>query len=174
MLFGRGWVSNDVLLAVLDAYIAFLIILGTIVIAPPKNIAGIDAFFFAVTASTTTGLNTLVSLLVTGNYLVLNIWESLIDTFSSNSVDVKELKLYQQLAVYFLPLLANLQVINTAVVFVRLHWFEKRFKDIGTSSMSPSHYFNCGRSQLDIQCTDVTTVISQSACRVNHQRVGRN
>jgi hypothetical protein len=55
-------------------------------------------------------------------------------------VDLKELKLYQQLVVYFIPLLANLQVINTALVLVRLHWFEKRFKDIGTFRCSPSYF----------------------------------
>ncbi|KAK2759414.1 low affinity potassium transporter [Arachnomyces sp. PD_36] len=79
--------------------------------APEGNIAGIDAFFFAVTSSTTTGLAT---------------------------ADLKVLPMYQQLVVYFIPLLANLQVINTAVVFVRLHWFEKRFKDIVRLSRQPS------------------------------------
>lgn len=59
-----------------------------------------------------------------------------IDTFILSSADVKVLNLSQQLVVYFIPLIANLQVINTAVVFVRLHWFKKRFKDIGTFLIS--------------------------------------
>lgn len=47
-------------------------------------------------------------------------------------VNVYELALYQQLAIYFLPILANMGVINIMVVVVRLYWFEKRLREIGT------------------------------------------
>lgn len=46
-------------------------------------------------------------------------------------VDVKDLKLYQQLFVYFVPIVSNLGFINILVVVVRLLWFEKRLKEIG-------------------------------------------
>jgi hypothetical protein len=49
-------------------------------------------------------------------------------------VDVKDLKTYQQLYIYFIPILTNLGFINILVVVVRLHWFEKRLKEAGTLS----------------------------------------
>lgn len=44
---------------------------------------------------------------------------------------MKELKIYQQLFIYFVPIVTNLGFINILVVIVRLHWFEKRLKEIG-------------------------------------------
>lgn len=44
------------------------------------------------------------------------------------SVDVKALKLYQQLVIYFFPIITNLGVINIIVVVVRLRYFEKYMK----------------------------------------------
>ena len=49
-------------------------------------------------------------------------------------MDVKDLQLYQQLVIYFTPILGNLGFINIIVVIVRLYWFEKRLKDIGKRS----------------------------------------
>ncbi|KAM0089143.1 hypothetical protein ACP6JD_007513 [Aspergillus fumigatus] len=49
-------------------------------------------------------------------------------TFSD--VDVKELKTYQQLFLYFVPIVANAGFINLIVVVVRLHWFEKHLKKL--------------------------------------------
>lgn len=46
-------------------------------------------------------------------------------------IDGNLLKLYQQLVVYFLPMLTTPIFINTCVVFVRLYWFERRFENIG-------------------------------------------
>lgn len=47
------------------------------------------------------------------------------------SVDVKALKTYQQLAIYFFPIVTNLGFINIGVVVVRLYWFEKRLRKYG-------------------------------------------
>ncbi|KAA8645249.1 hypothetical protein EYZ11_011350 [Aspergillus tanneri] len=43
-------------------------------------------------------------------------------------VDVKDLKTYQQLYIYLIPIISNLGFINILVVVVRLYWFEKRLK----------------------------------------------
>lgn len=47
-----------------------------------------------------------------------------------NPVDVNSLKLYQQIWLWFGSMIANPIVIHTSVVFIRLHWFEKRFENI--------------------------------------------
>lgn len=46
-------------------------------------------------------------------------------------MDVKDLHTYQQLYIYFMPMFTNLGFINIIVAAVRLHWFEKKFKDTG-------------------------------------------
>ncbi|THC93698.1 hypothetical protein EYZ11_006809 [Aspergillus tanneri] len=84
------------------AYIIFLSVLGLIILYPYGNLQAIDAYFFGASASTESGLNTF---------------------------DVKELKTYQQLYIYFIPIISNLGFINILVVVVRLHWFEKRLKE---------------------------------------------
>ncbi|KAJ0419228.1 putative cation transporter [Aspergillus carlsbadensis] len=84
------------------AYIIFMGILGVIVLYPYGNLRAIDAYFFGASASTESGLNT---------------------------VDVKDLKTYQQLYLYFIPIFTNLGFINILVVVVRLYWFERRLKE---------------------------------------------
>ncbi|KAI5861696.1 potassium transporter [Durotheca rogersii] len=93
------------------AWILSMALLGFIVIGPRRNIAAIDAFFFGASAATESGLNT---------------------------VDVKDLEIYQQLYIYFIPIITNLGFINIAVVVVRLHWFRRRLKDIASSRLRPS------------------------------------
>lgn len=44
------------------------------------------------------------------------------------SIDVKDLKSYQQLYIYFIPILTNLGLINIVVVVVRLFWFKRHLK----------------------------------------------
>lgn len=44
------------------------------------------------------------------------------------SIDVKDLRLYQQIVIYVIPLITNMAFINIVVVVVRLYWFEKHFK----------------------------------------------
>lgn len=63
----------------------------------------IDALFFAVGSCTQSGLNT---------------------------VDVNTLRLGQQICFYLGAMLCNPIIIHSSVVFVRLYWFERRFKDI--------------------------------------------
>jgi hypothetical protein len=48
-----------------------------------------------------------------------------------DSIDVKALKLYQQLVIYFIPIVGQLGFVNIVVVVVRLYWFEKHLKDTG-------------------------------------------
>ena len=48
-------------------------------------------------------------------------------------VNINNLKLYQQIAVYFVPILGNMVFINMTVVVVRLILFEKRIKELGDS-----------------------------------------
>ncbi|KAF3210380.1 hypothetical protein TWF106_010676 [Orbilia oligospora] len=83
------------------AYIILMGILGFIVIYPYGNMPAVDAYFFGVSGSTESGLNT---------------------------IDVKDLKMYQQLVIYFIPMFTNLGFINVVVVVVRLYWFEKRIE----------------------------------------------
>ncbi|KAL1626341.1 hypothetical protein SLS56_006925 [Neofusicoccum ribis] len=52
-------------------------------------------------------------------------------------IDVKALKTYQQLAIYFLPTVTNLGFINIIVVVVRLFWFEKRLKQLAPTLLRP-------------------------------------
>lgn len=45
-----------------------------------------------------------------------------------NSIDVKDLELYQQIVIYVIPVITNMGFINILVVVVRLYWFEKQLK----------------------------------------------
>lgn len=47
------------------------------------------------------------------------------------SIDVKALDLYQQLYIYFIPILTNLGFVNIIVVVVRLFWFKKHLSNVG-------------------------------------------
>ncbi|KAG5770794.1 hypothetical protein H9Q72_002475 [Fusarium xylarioides] len=71
-------------------------------IYPEGKLSAIDAYFFGVSASTVTGLTI---------------------------VDVSVLKTYQQLFLYFVPLVCNLVTINIIVVVVRLIWFRRYLKN---------------------------------------------
>ncbi|RPA76344.1 potassium transport protein 1 [Ascobolus immersus RN42] len=91
------------------AYIILLGIVGLIVIHPYGNVSAIDSYFFGVSSSTESGLN---------------------------PIDLKELKLYQQLVTYFLPIVSNIGFVNIIVVVVRLYWFEKRLNEVGPSILA--------------------------------------
>ncbi|KAK2925597.1 Potassium/sodium transporter Trk/HKT [Fusarium oxysporum f. sp. vasinfectum] len=71
----------------------------------------IDAWFFGASASTESGLNT---------------------------IDVKDLKTYQQLYIYFIPILTNLGFINIVVVVVRLFWFKRHLKRLTPQNLDNS------------------------------------
>uniref|UniRef100_A0A8H7MZC2 Potassium transport protein n=1 Tax=Bionectria ochroleuca TaxID=29856 RepID=A0A8H7MZC2_BIOOC len=85
------------------AYIIFMGLLSIAVMLPAGNVKAIDAYFFGASASTESGLNT---------------------------VDVKDLMLYQQLYIYFIPIVTNLGFINAFTVLVRLIWFRKHLKKV--------------------------------------------
>ncbi|CUS07616.1 unnamed protein product [Tuber aestivum] len=92
-------------------YIVGMAIMCSVVLYPYKNMRYIDALFFASGGATQSGLNT---------------------------IDINLIKLYQQLVVYFLPMLTTPIFINTIVVFVRLYWFERRFENIVSLTRLPS------------------------------------
>ncbi|KAF2267453.1 hypothetical protein CC78DRAFT_577164 [Lojkania enalia] len=102
------------------AYILSFGILAMIIIYPYGNLKAVDAYFFGVSGSTESGLNT---------------------------IDVKALKTYQQLFIYFVPIITNLGFINILVVVVRLHWFRKRFKGLDSVKRRSANRFNAIRSQ---------------------------
>ncbi|KAL4921682.1 cation transport protein-domain-containing protein [Aspergillus aurantiobrunneus] len=91
-------------------YIVFLGLLGLAIFYPYGNVSAIDSYFFGVSSSTESGLN---------------------------PVDVKDLKTYQQLFMYFVPLVSNLGFVNIIIVVVRLYMFEKRLKEIAPSVLRP-------------------------------------
>jgi len=68
-----------------------------------EGIAYIDALFLASGCATQSGLNT---------------------------VNINSLNTWQQLVLYFIPMVTNPIVVNSFVVFLRLYWFEKRFQNI--------------------------------------------
>jgi potassium uptake Trk family protein len=78
-------------------------IVGSIILYPGGGMKYIDALFFAAGASTQSGLN---------------------------PINVNDLYLYQQIVLMLIACVCNPIFINTSVVFVRLYWFERRFKDL--------------------------------------------
>ncbi|KAF4968774.1 hypothetical protein FSARC_3903 [Fusarium sarcochroum] len=82
-------------------YIICMGLSSFIILYPKGNLSAVDAYFFGVSASTVTGLTTL---------------------------DVPLLKTYQQLFLYFVPLVCNVVTVNTIVVIVRLIWFRRYLK----------------------------------------------
>lgn len=50
--------------------------------------------------------------------------------------------LYQQIAIYIVPMVTTPIFVNTCVVFVRLYWFEKRFENIGMPGISIFYLFS--------------------------------
>jgi hypothetical protein len=78
-------------------------------IYPNGKLSAIDAYFLGVSASTVTGLTT---------------------------VDVPVLRTYQQLYLYFVPLVCNTVVINILVVIARLIWFRKYLKKAAPALIS--------------------------------------
>lgn len=93
--------------AVHYVYIISMAMLGSILIYPLKNIAYIDALFFAAGAATQGGLNT---------------------------VDVTDLTLYQQIVIYIICITTTPIVVHSGLAFVRLYWFERYFDGVKDSS----------------------------------------
>ena len=78
-------------------------ILGSVILYGIGGIAYIDSLFFASGSATQSGLNT---------------------------IDVDLLHVGQQFVLYVMAMFCNPIVVHSFVVFIRLYWFEKRFKDI--------------------------------------------
>ena len=93
------------------------------ILYPAGNISVINAYHFGVSACTESGLNTSVHPLLRAVYGPTQL--------TRNSVDLKELKTYQQLYLYFGPIVTNLGFINIMVVVVRLWWFRKHLMKLG-------------------------------------------
>lgn len=84
-------------------YLIAMTLLLSVIIYGIGDIAYIDALFFASGGATQSGLNT---------------------------IDVNLLRNGQQAMLYLGAMLCNPIVVHSFVVFVRLYWFEKRFKDV--------------------------------------------
>ncbi|KAI1621831.1 cation transport protein-domain-containing protein [Exophiala viscosa] len=90
-------------------YLMGMALLLSVIMYVQGGMAYIDALFFASGACTQSGLNTVdVDLITTG----------------------------QQAMLFLGGMLCNPIFINSVVVFVRLYWFEKRFKDVVQASMT--------------------------------------
>ncbi|KAL2863235.1 potassium ion transporter [Aspergillus lucknowensis] len=84
-------------------YIISMVFVCSIIIYPGSGLKYVDALFFSAGAATQSGLNT---------------------------VDLNLLHTYQQVTIYFVTMLTTPIFIHTAVVFIRLYWFEKRFQHV--------------------------------------------
>ena len=84
-------------------YIITWSVIGSIVLYRPLQVPYIDSLFLSAGAASQSGLNT---------------------------IDFNLLHIYQQAFLYFISMVTNPVFINSFVVFVRLHWFEKRFQHI--------------------------------------------
>ncbi|KAK1141448.1 hypothetical protein N8T08_009120 [Aspergillus melleus] len=109
------------------AYIITLSLLGLIILYPYGNLSAIDAYFFGASAATESGLN---------------------------PVNVNDLKTYQQLYIYFVPIVSNLCFVNILVVVVRLYWFEKRLEKIDQARQAGQAMFMMQKPS----CTEVRKV----------------
>lgn len=97
----KDWHLNFILIHYI--YIISLSLLTSVIIYPGSGLQYIDALFFSVGAATQSGLNT---------------------------VDLNLLYTYQQVILYFVTMLTTPIFIHTALVFVRIYWFERRFQRV--------------------------------------------
>jgi len=84
-------------------YICGMTLLGSVIIVSIGDMPYIDALIFSSGSSTQSGLNT---------------------------IDINKIHTGQQFVLYVLGNMCNPIVIHSSVVFIRLHWFEKRFKHV--------------------------------------------
>ncbi|KAH8653451.1 cation transport protein-domain-containing protein, partial [Xylariales sp. PMI_506] len=118
-------------------------ILGSVLIyAPGKgNISYIDALFFASGANTQAGLNT---------------------------VDLNLLTTFQQVVMMLCAMTSNPITINSAVVFLRLYWFEKRFQGIVRDARSKRATLTKTRSKVKHNAADVERGVGGRHITVMH------
>lgn len=104
-------------------YIISWAILGSVIVYAQGNISYIDALFQAAGSATQSGLNT---------------------------VDLNLLSLYQQIVLYFITILCTPIFIHSALVFIRLYWFEKRFQHV----VRDARALRATRSRMDTVSQD--------------------
>jgi potassium uptake Trk family protein len=90
-------------IAVHYCYMVGMAIVISVMLFPALPMAYIDALFFAAGCATQSGLNT---------------------------IDVNKLNTYQQVVMMLMTCICTPIFINTAVVFIRLYWFEQRFEHV--------------------------------------------
>lgn len=109
-----------------------------------------DALFFAAGTATQSGLNT---------------------------VDVNTLHVYQQVVMMLIACIANPVFINTVVVFIRLHWFEKRFQGLvkEVQKVRRTRTMSRSRSQaIEDEETEIETGVRGRPIRVLHRTTKPN
>ncbi|KAH7127557.1 cation transport protein-domain-containing protein [Dactylonectria macrodidyma] len=111
-------------------YIVIMGLMGLAVLYPYGNLSAVDSYFFGVSSSTESGLNT---------------------------VDLKLLKTYQQLFMYFVPMLTNLAFVNIIVVVVRLWWFQKHLTQAAPHLRQPSQRPQDGDLEVGTKSAPTTT-----------------
>lgn len=104
-------------------YIISWAIIGSVIIYPGSPISYTDALFLSAGAATQSGLNT---------------------------VDLNKLRLYQQITFYVITILCTPIFIHSALVFIRLYWFEKRFQHV----VRDARALRATRSRMDTVSRD--------------------
>lgn len=104
-------------------YIISWALLGSVIVYAQGNIDYTDALFQAAGSATQSGLNT---------------------------VDLNQLTLYQQIVLYFITILCTPIFIHSALVFIRLYWFEKRFQHV----VRDARALRATRSRMDTVTQD--------------------
>jgi Trk-type K+ transport system membrane component len=116
-------------------YIISWALIGSVIVYPGSEIAYIDALFLSAGAATQSGLNT---------------------------VNLNELRLYQQIVLYMITMLCTPILINSALVFIRLYWFEKRFQHV----VRDARALRTTRSRMD------TTSRGKDSDEINRAELG--
>ncbi|RPB00540.1 hypothetical protein L873DRAFT_1835026 [Choiromyces venosus 120613-1] len=94
-------------------YIIFFILLGAIPIYIGGGVPFVDAIFFSSGSATQSGLNT---------------------------IDLNKINTFQQIVTYLLPFVSSTIFMHTLIVFVRIHFFEKRFEHIVEEAKKSSQF----------------------------------
>ncbi|KAK8108612.1 hypothetical protein PG984_014413 [Apiospora sp. TS-2023a] len=110
------------------------------------NLSYIDSLYFASGANTQAGLN---------------------------PVDVNLLNTFQQAVIFLMAMMSNPIAINSAVVFLRLYWFEKRFQGIVADARSKRISVAKSRSKAKPSSPDVEKGVGGKNIRVMHNTASR-
>ncbi|KAK7938066.1 potassium transport protein TRK1/TRK2 [Apiospora aurea] len=123
-------------------------IVGSILIfaSGKGNLSYIDSLYFASGANTQAGLN---------------------------PVDVNLLNTFQQVVIFLMAMMSNPISINSAVVFLRLYWFEKRFQGIVADARSKRISVAKSRSKAKPATADVEKGVGGKDIRVMHNTASR-